>query len=172
MPNSSVDCRRGGRGFRPLPPRVSRDSSAVSVVTGYIMTLSIATILLTVLILANQAYLSGVAGTTLYSSLSTLGSDLTLRISNLDRLVNASASLAGNLSGFSLTMAIPVTLAGETYALNITNQFVLLTPSRLTQSAVRIPMNLTQPVTNTTLTSSTGEVVITYNDSTNSLEFR
>lgn len=162
---TSISSAEGG-------PRRARGDEAVSVVTGYIMTLSVATILLAIVFLANQSYLSGVAGTTLYSSLSTLGSDLTLRITNLDRLVNNSASLAGNLTDFSLTLSIPSTLAGEPYALNITNQFVLLTPATLTQFAVRIPMNVTHPVTNTTLTSSTGALVITYNDATNSLEFR
>ncbi len=159
---------------RPLERRKTasrRGDEGVSVVTGYIMTLSVATLLFTILFLSNQSYLSGVAGTTLYSSLSTLGSDLTLRVTNLDRLINNSASLAGNLTGFSLTLTLPTTLAGEPYALNITNQFVLLTPATLTQYAVRIPMNLTHPVTNATLTSSTGKLVIAYDETTNSLEF-
>ncbi len=144
---------------------------AVSVVTGYILVLAVASILFTVTILANQAYISQAAGTTLNNGFSTLGSDLTLRLSNLDRLINSTSSMAGNLTNFSLSLSIPTTIGGETYTLDLTSEFVLLTPTRLTEYAVRIPINLAQPVTNATLSSSTGTLVVRYNDTTNSMEF-
>lgn len=163
-------------GSTPPPPShpasLSLGEEAVSIVTGYIMTFFIATIILGVTLISNQSMVSSYGDAVARNTLDTIGNNLALRIENVDRMMRASAGSGATVATLNVTVPIPLQVAGRPYLMELSTGAILMQSSGSAVTQVRVPLNNSTPIAARNLTSSYGKVVIYYNTSAGWLDFQ
>jgi len=142
---------------------------AVSTVLSYILSLSIALVLLMILMVTYQNITAGPSSTVMYEGLKIVGSDLSMRVDGMDRIIDSLRpyKMIGRLE---TEVEIPYSVGGKIYYVNFTQTELSMEPEDISL-VFRVPMNLTTNLTSKTLSSAQQRVTIFYNNSSGRIEF-
>ena len=146
-----------------------QSEEAVSTVLSYILSLSIALVLLMVLMVSCQSITAGPSGIVMYEGLKIVGSDLSMRVEGMDRIIDSLRpyKMIGQLE---TEVEIPYSIGGKIYYVNFTQTELSMEPVD-TSLAFKVPMNLTTNLTSKTLSSAQQRVTLFYNNSSGRIEF-
>ena len=145
-----------------------RDKKAVGMVIEYILTFAVASLLLMVLVLTSQGLLENSADIVTYESFEIIGNDIVLKISNMDRVVEATSE-SGDINNLNSEFSIPNKIAGRTYSISFTQNEIIMRPSGGSVE-VKIPFNITTSIEPNEIYSSQWQHAILYNSSSAKIE--
>lgn len=143
------------------------DDRAVSRVLGYVLVLSISTVLVAGLLMSGNSFVTDQRSNVVDSELDVIGQRLAADLSTADRLVRAGDGAAT----VSIDSNVPARVAGERYNVEVVTSDGT---ASLEISTAGLDRSVTTPVVNTTAiapgTVSGGDVVIRYDRDTDRLE--
>ncbi|MFB6148449.1 MAG: hypothetical protein ABEJ48_02185 [Halobacteriales archaeon] len=152
--------------------RFQHDQRAVSTALSYTITLTITAVLISGLLVSGTQFLESEQKRAINSELDVLGNRVAADLAAADRLVQA-GNESGNVT-LTLSEAIPQTVAGAPYRMNITREgngpYNVTIELFTTDPSVTVTVGIktTTPVANTTIVG--GPFVIEYDESTDELE--
>jgi hypothetical protein len=156
----------GPRGPRTL----DRDRRAVSTTVNYVISLGVALLLVTGMLIAAGDFLDGQRTQTTENELEVVGQQIAGDISSAGRLANASEN-----SEFTLERSYPETAAGNDYSLTITTAAGVTDGHELTLESsgpnveVVVPFTTMKPVDSPPVNLRGGDVEISYDPATGRL---
>jgi len=106
-------------------------------------------------------------------ALETIGNNIALRITQVDRIIVSAAASASDLTAVNTTLTlIPLTVAGQEYSVSFANDSLTLQASGSSTTNVTIPLNITTSMTTKTLYSTSGQMLMYYNTTSGLLDFQ
>ena len=146
---------------RPKLTRFTRDDRAVSTTLGYVLSLAIASLLISGLMLAAGGFVESEREQVIRSELDVVGQTLVADIEGADRLASA---IDGTVS---VRSSLPRRVGSSAYSIELTDQGGGVTEITLTAASVDVSVDL-RLVTNTDVAETSvegGELVIVYDAS-------
>jgi hypothetical protein len=151
--------------------RFVENEDAVSITVGFILMLSITVLVFVMIILSFYTLTQRSEKTATQASFDTLGSELSVRITTIDTLVNITNSYGGWVNTLEYDFSVPATIALEDYSINVTNsttkQIILQSDNGAKAS---IPFDTSTNITQTTIYSSAQDYKFNYSNSTITIE--
>ena len=138
------------------------DDRAVSVAVGYVLTLGIATLLYSVLLIGGSGMIESQTQTVTHDELSVTGQQLAADLSGADRLVRGDVGDDAGLSEVSLRTDLPNSVAAGGYTIeitytNATDTGTIELRSSSPEVVVSVPFRSVRPVRGTTIDGGTVE---------------
>lgn len=131
---------------------------AVSITTGYILNIAIATLVLSTLVIGMRGTFDNIEETTAQAQAENVGERVAAEITQADRLARVDASVSG-----TLTFELRDSVADSSYSVEITDRWVNV--STATGEIYRRTYNVPSDVNGTTIEDG-GETAIEYDGST------
>ncbi|MEM3085867.1 MAG: hypothetical protein QXO51_07475 [Halobacteria archaeon] len=150
--------------------RLRTDSSGVSTVTGYIMTFFIASIILGITILSSQTLVSTYGDVVARRSLETIGTNLVLRIVQMDRVIASAGASASDIAAVNTTIEIPLEAGKQPYTIDVTDTALTLQTKEGSATQVKIPLNISTPLIGRTISSGGGKLDMVYDPALGKLD--
>ncbi len=147
--------------------RLAENEDAVSITVGFILMLSITVIAFSMIILSFYSLTQQSERSASQSSFDTLGSELAVRITTVDTLVNITDNYGGTVNNLEYDFSFPATIALEDYSINVTNSPKQIIIQSDNGAKVWIPFNTSSNIAQTTNYSSSQDYEFNYIDNYN-----
>ncbi len=144
--------------------RLAEIEDAVSITVGFILMLSITTIVFSMIILSFYTLTQQSERSASKSSFDTLGSELAVRITTVDTLVNITNSYGGWVNNLEYDFSVTSTIALEDYSINVTNSTKQIMIQSDNGAEAWIPFNTSSNITQTTIYSSGQDYEFNYSN--------
>lgn len=133
------------------------DEDAVAVISGYIINIGTAMLVITVLVLSLQGTVDNVRGLAQSQTLEAAGERLASQLSEADTMANAGRDAEG-----TVRVMMPEPLQEQGYSITVSNSSVDLASGT---TNVSTNINTTNTVVNGSITGGGGELIIEFNQS-------
>ncbi|MCZ7393397.1 MAG: hypothetical protein ABOK23_12305 [Candidatus Methanoperedens sp.] len=151
------------------PENLIKNEDAVSISLGFILMFSISVVVFCSLVLSFYTLSQNSEKAAMQSSFEILGSELAVRITTMDTLVNISNSYGGTVNSLEYDFSIPASIADEGYSVNITNtKQIILTTDNGAQTW--IPFNTSSSINQTPIYSSAQNYKFIYSRTDNTIK--
>jgi hypothetical protein len=142
---------------------------AVSAALSYILTMTAAVMLMSILLVSYKSLIENSSEIVLYESFDTLGNQIAVKITNFDRIVGAQTS-GRELGKLNTTLEIPDKIGNRWYIVNITQDRIIL-HAMYSFDEVIVPLNVSSSITSNEISSVEEKIRIFYNSTSEAIEF-
>ncbi len=146
-----------------------KNDNAVSISISFILMLSITVLVFSAIVLSFYTLSQQSEKTAMRESYEILGSELAVKITTVDTLVNITNSYGGTTK-IEYEFSIPTSIAGEGYSINITKNQIILESDNGARAFV--PFNISANLTENKIHSGIGNYKLYYDAATNSINIK
>lgn len=146
------------------------DERAVSISVGFVLTLSITIITMMVVISSFYDMMDRAEHTIMRDEFEIHGNDMALQMSNIDTIVQMTASAGGELGSFFFKLPLPDEIAGQQYSMEISNQTneIIFESYGKDATRVKVPYQVHETeVASVKLFSGSDEFILYYDQDSN-----
>lgn len=143
-----------------------KNDDAVSISLGFILILSITVIVFSAVVLSYYTLAQQSQKTATRESFNLLGSELALRMTTIDTLINITGSLDGGVNSLEYEFSIPPSLADNYYTVNITNTSKKIILESDNGAKAWVPYNTSANIEGKVLSSSQESYKMVYENGT------
>ncbi len=146
------------------------NDEAVSISIGFILMFAVTVLVFTALIISFYSLSRGTEKSAMQESFRIMGNGVAIKITAVDTLINATNSYGGTINELNYEIAVPSSLAGKTYTMNITGS-----PNRIIMEAdngakVTVPFNISTSFIARKIYSGAENYMIYYNRTINGID--
>lgn len=147
-----------------------KNDEAVSISIGFILMFAVTVLVFSALIISFYSLSRDTEKSAMQESFRIMGNGVAIKITALDMLINTTDFYGGTVNELNYEIAIPSSLAGKTYTMNITGS-----PNRIIMEAdngakVTVPFNVSTNFTARKIYSGAENYLLYYNKTSGSIE--
>ncbi len=147
-----------------------KNDEAVSISIGFILMFAVTVLVFSALIISFYSLSRDTEKSAMRESFRIIGNGVAIKITAMDTIINATDSYGGTVNEFNYEIAIPASLAGKTYTMNITDS-----PNRIIMEAdngakVTVPFNVSTNFMGRKIYSGAENYLLYYNKTSGSIE--
>ncbi len=151
------------------PKNLLKNDEAVSISIGFILMFSVTVIIFTATIISFYSLSQSNERNAMGATFRIIGSGLAARINTADVLVNITNSYGGTVNAMEYEFPMPASVAGRSYAVNITNSPSEIIIQSDNGAITYSPFNVSTNLTPVRIYSGAENYKLTYNKSISSL---
>lgn len=150
--------------------KLYKNEEAVSISIGFILMFAVTVLVFSALIISFYSLSRDTEKSAMQESFKIMGSGLAIKITSVDTLINTTNSYGGTINSLEYEIAIPESLAGKSYTINITDS-----PNRIIMESdngakVTVPFNISMNFTSRIIYSGAEIYALYYNRTSNSID--
>lgn len=154
------------------------DEEAASVTLGYILTMFISVVLLSMLLLTSQTFIRDSSDMVMSQSFDVFGSNLAMKITGFDRAIRNTIYSGGSDTTLETEFEFPAEIAGRGYSINVTDYGagtspryeIILRAEGGRMNRIRIPLNISTSIQSDEFSSYQESITISYNSTSREME--
>ncbi|VVB93461.1 Uncharacterised protein [uncultured archaeon] len=150
--------------------KLYKNDEAVSISLGFILMFAVTVLVFSALIISFYSLSRDTEKSAMQESFKIMGSGLAIKITSVDTLINITNSYGGTINSLEYEIAIPESIAGKSYTINITGS-----PNRIIMESdngakVTVPFNMSMNFTARKIYSGAEIYMLYYNKTSNSID--
>ncbi len=150
--------------------KLYKNDEAVSISIGFILMFAVTVLVFSALIISFYSLSRDTEKSAMQESFKIMGSGLAIKITSVDMLINITNSYGGTINSLEYEIAIPESIAGKSYTINITGS-----PNRIIMESdngakVTVPINISTNFTPQRIYSGAEIYMFYYNNTGNSID--
>lgn len=149
--------------------KLPENEDAVSITIGFILMFSITVLVFSGIVLSFYTLSQNSKETAMKASFDILGSGFAARVTSMDTLLNITGSYGGTVNELEYDFSIPASIAGESYAINITHEKIFMNAENDAKSWT--PFNSTY-IINDQIYSNAQDYTLWYDNNNNTMKIK
>ncbi|MCZ7357454.1 MAG: hypothetical protein O8C66_08030 [Candidatus Methanoperedens sp.] len=149
--------------------KILKNNDAVSISIGFMLMLAITVLIFSALIISFYTLSQRTEKSAMTESFRIIGSGLAIKITNMDTMVNVTKSYGGSVNSLEYEFPVSQSIAGKSYAMNITNSSYEIIIEAENGAKVVIPFNTSVNFIGRKIYSGAENYILYYNSSTDSI---